>query len=107
MESFTVRELRERSGELSQAAEKGELSLVTKHGTPLFVSVPFTERLLDAGVHTALALGLYKSGDISSGKAAKLCRVPRSQFLEYASLLGIPVVDYDPGELATELQVLG
>ena len=70
MHTFTVRELRERSGELSREAEEGRLALVTRHGQPLFVSVPFTDELLKAGVHTALAVNLFKTGSMTSARAA-------------------------------------
>ena len=50
METFTVRDLRERTGELVRNAEAGHLSLISKHGHPLFVAVPLDERLLGNGV---------------------------------------------------------
>ena len=46
-EAFTVRDLRERTGELIRGAEDGHLSVVTKHGNPVFVAVPFDEVLLE------------------------------------------------------------
>ncbi|OYW26418.1 MAG: type I-E CRISPR-associated protein Cas5/CasD [Methyloversatilis sp. 12-65-5] len=52
METFTVRDLRERTGELIRGAEEGRLSVVTKHGTPVFIAVPFDETLL-RDYHTA------------------------------------------------------
>jgi predicted HTH domain antitoxin len=103
MQTFTIRELRERSGDLSREAEAGRLALVTRHGQPLFVSVPFTDELLRAGVHTALAVNLFKSGAITSGRAAKLARMSLPEFLAHLSAQGIPVVDYDPAELEQEL----
>ncbi|EDT3379620.1 prevent-host-death family protein [Salmonella enterica subsp. enterica serovar Mbandaka] len=103
MQTFSIRELRERSGDLSRIAEQGELSLVTRHGQPLFVGVPFTEELLRAGVHVALATRLFQSGDLSAGKAAKLAGMQLPEFLAYISRQGIAVVDYDPAELADEL----
>ena len=103
MHTFTIRELRERSGELSREAEEGRLALVTRHGQPLFVSVPFTEELLDAGVHAALAAHLFKSGEITSARAAKLARMSLPQFLAHLSAQGIPVVDHEPAELEQEL----
>jgi predicted HTH domain antitoxin len=105
METFTIRELRERSGDLSREAEAGRLSLVTRHGQPLFVSVPFTDELLQAGVHTALAVSLFKNGAITSARAAKLARMNLADFLAHLSAQGIPVVDYDPAELEQELAV--
>ena len=103
MQTFTVRELRERSGELSREAEEGRLSPVTRHGQPLFVSVPFTEELLAAGVHTALAVSLFRSGELTSARAARLAHMSLPRFLEHLSAQGVPVVDHDPGELVQEL----
>jgi predicted HTH domain antitoxin len=103
MRTFTVRELRERSGELSREAEEGRLALVTRHGQPLFVGVPFTEELLAAGVHTALAVTLFKSGEITSARAAKLAHMSLPQFLAHLSAQGIPVVDHEPSELEHEI----
>ena len=103
MQAFSIRDLRERTGELSRAAEKGELSLVTRHGHPLFVSVPFSERVVENGVYLALAENLFKSGELSLGKAAKLAGMSRIEFGEHLSRLGSPIVDYDPAELDAEL----
>ena len=103
MQTFTIRELRERSGDLSREAEEGRLSLVTRHGQPLFVSVPFTDELLRAGVHTALAVSLFKAGEMTSARAAKLAQMSLPQFLAHLSDQGIPVVDYSPTELEQEL----
>jgi predicted HTH domain antitoxin len=103
MQTFSIRDLRARSGELSHAAEQGRLALVTRHGRPLFVSVPFTEALLQAGVHTALAVRLFQEGTLTPGRAARLARMSLAEFLEHVSTQGIPVVDYDPAELAEEL----
>ena len=41
MDVFTVRDLRERTGELIRDAEEGKLSLITKHGQPVFIAVRF------------------------------------------------------------------
>ena len=106
MQTFTIRELRERSGDLSREAEEGRLALVTRHGQPLFVSVPFTDEVLASGVHTSLAVHLFKGGQLTSARAAQLARMSLPQFLSYLSDQGIPVVDYDPSELTQELAAL-
>ena len=103
MRTITIRELRERSGDLSREAEEGRLALVTRHGQPLFVSVPFTDDLLQTGVHTALAVSLFKSGETTSARAAKLAHMSLPQFLAHLSAQGIAVVDYAPTELTQEL----
>jgi predicted HTH domain antitoxin len=103
MQTFTIRELRERSGDLSREAEEGRLALVTRHGQPLFISVPFTGELIEAGVHTALAVSLFKEGELTSARAAKLARMSLPQFLAHVSAQGIAVVDHHPAELEQEL----
>jgi len=40
MQTFSTRDLRERSGELSREAEAGHLSLITKRGQPLNADAP-------------------------------------------------------------------
>lgn len=106
MQSFSIRDLRERSGVLSQEAEQGNLSVVTRHGHPLFISLPFDDELLNQGVHVVLATRLFKEGDISLGKAAKMARMSLADFTEYVSRLGISIVDFSEDELDKELSYL-
>lgn len=103
MQAFSIRDLRERTGELSQEAEKGNITLITKHGYPLFVSLPFTEKLLKNNIHVVLAESLYRTGSFSIGKAAKLAEMSIAEFTEYLSCLGVAVVDYPADELQDEL----
>ncbi|WP_137924189.1 UPF0175 family protein [Cupriavidus sp. 2SB] len=103
MHIFSISELQECWGDLIREAEEGRLALVTRDGQLLFVSVPFTEELLQIGVHAALAVSLFKNGEVTSVRAAKLAQTTLSQFLAQLSVLGIAVVDYDPDELAQEL----
>jgi len=106
MQSFSIRDLRERSGVLSQEAEQGNLSVVTRHGHPLFISLPFSDELLSQGVHIVLATRLFKEGDISFGKAAKMAKMTLADFTEYVSRLGLSVVDFSENELNQEMSYL-
>ncbi len=103
MHTFSIRELRDRSGELSHEAESGNVSLITKHGQPLMVSVPFDRAVVETGVHVALAVNLFKSKALSLGMASRVARMSRLEFAELLGTLGVPVVDYPAGELADEL----
>lgn len=107
METFSIRDLRERTGELVREAEAGHLSLVAKHGRPLFVAVPMDEHLLKEGVAVALAVRLFAAQAVSLGKAAKLARLPVEEFIARLGAMGIQAVDYPPEELDKELSVLG
>jgi prevent-host-death family protein len=103
MDTFTVRDLRERTGELIREAEAGKLSLVTKHGQPVFLAVPFDETLLREGVRVALSVKLFDDEAVSLGKAAKLAGMTQSEFIDHLGALKIPVVRYGKEELEQEL----
>lgn len=105
LDVFTVRDLRQRTGELLRDAEAGRLALITKHGRPAYLAVPFDERLLSLGLHRALALNLVESGQTSLARAAKLADMPLEDFLEMLGEQGIPAVAYPPEDLERELAV--
>lgn len=100
---FSVRDLRQRSGDLLKDAENGQVALITKHGRPAILAVPFDSRLLDLGVHRALALHLFEQGQVTLAQAAKLAAVTVEEFIELLSQAGVPAVDYSPEEIDDEL----
>ncbi len=104
MDTFTVRDLRERTGTLIHDAEEGKLSLVTKRGQPVFLAVPFNEELINTGLKTVLAISLYKEGILTLGKAAKLACHSVESFIEKLGNLGIAAVNYSANELTEELR---
>ncbi|MEK6670097.1 MAG: type II toxin-antitoxin system prevent-host-death family antitoxin [Aquabacterium commune] len=103
METFTVRDLRERSGDLIRCAEEGKLSVVTKHGAPVFVAVPFDDILVREGVTVALAVHLFDEAQMSLSKAAQLAGMSRVEFTRHLSQLNIPVIRTDAAELERDL----
>jgi prevent-host-death family protein len=106
MEAFTVRDLRERTGELIRGAEEGHLSVVTKHGNPVFVAVPFDEVLLESGVRVSLALRLFDDGTLTLAQAAKVAGVGVETFIEHVGAAGLTVVRTPADELDSELEVI-
>ncbi len=104
MDTFTVRDLRERTGELIRDAESGRLSVITKHGRPVFVAVPFDELLIREGIGLALALRLFEQADISLGKAARLAEISRQDFIAALHRHKIPVTDASESELNEEVE---
>ncbi len=103
MKIFTIRDMRERSHELAQNAEAGKLSIVTRHGRPLFVAVPFDEAMVKGSVGVALAVKLFEQDTVSLGKAAKLAGMPQGGFVDYLATLNIPAVRYGKDELGREV----
>ena len=107
MDTFTVRDLREHTGALIHDAEAGKLSLITKHGRPVFLAVPFTKDLLSFGLNTALAIKLFKEEVVTIEKAAKIAGISIEALIEKLGQLGIPVVSYSSEELDEELKHFG
>ena len=107
MDTFTVRDLREHTGALIHDAEAGKLSLITKHGRPVFLAVPFSEELLELGLGKALAVKLYKEEALTLGKAAKLANQSIEAFVERLGKLGVPVVHYPADDIDKELKDFG
>lgn len=101
--SFSVRDLRQRSGELLRNAEDGHLSIVTKHGRPTILAVPFDDRLLDAGVHRALALQLFEQRHLTLAQAAKVADLGVEDFMDVLNKAGVAAVDYPQSEIDGEL----
>ncbi len=106
METFNIRDLRNRTGDLVRAAEHGQLSLVTKHGHPVFVAVPFDEAMLRSGVRTSLAVGLFVENKVGLSGAAKVAGVSPSEMLDILAERKIPVADYSKDELLDELKAI-
>jgi|SRR6185437_5247203 len=102
VETFSIRYLRERTGELVREAEAGHLSIFAKHGRPLFIAVPMDEHLLKEGVAVALAVRLFAEKSISLGKAAKLAQLSVEDFIGRLGVMGVPAVDYPLDELDEE-----
>ena len=103
LDVFTVRDLRQRSGDLLRDAEEGKLALITKHGRPAILAVPFDERLLEHGLHRAMALHLVEAGQATLAQAARLAGLALEELVELLGRVGIPAVDYPAEELAGEL----
>lgn len=106
MKTFTIRDLRERTGELVRNAEVGHLALVAKHGHPLFVAVPLSEQVLRQGVGVGLACKLFAENVLSLGKAARMAKLSNEAFIEQLGAFGVPAVDYPEQDLEREMQVL-
>ena len=106
METFTVRDLRERTGELVRTCESGELAMLTKHGRPLCLTVPVDDTLMRHGVDIALAVQLVRAGTIAPGLGARVARLSLEDFLPILAAAGVPALDYPPDELEQELGAL-
>ncbi len=104
METYTVRDLRARTGELIQGAEAGHLALVTKHGRPVFVALPFDEKLLEQGVQLSLAVKLFDEAVLTQGQAAKLAGLTLAEFFKACAARQVSVIRYGVDDIQKELE---
>ncbi len=104
METFNIRDLRNKTGDLVRLAESGQLSLVTKHGHPVFIAVPFDEALVKSGVRVSLAVGLVVDGKVGLAQAARIAGVSPSEMMDILAERQVSLVGYSVDEIADELE---
>lgn len=104
METFTVRDLRDRTGELIRGAEAGHMSIVTKHGRPVLLTIPFDDKLLEQGVRISVAVRLFDENVLSQGQAAKLAGLALPEFFDACAARQVSVVRYGVDDIQKELE---
>jgi predicted HTH domain antitoxin len=104
METFSIRDLRERTGDFIRNAENGKLSVVAKHGHPVFLAVPISELMLTSGFNVSLAVKMFDEGALTLGKAAKFADMSHEAFMDLLGSMAIPVIRYSADELEDEVE---
>ncbi len=85
-----------------------ELVLVMNRNEPdaLIVGVN-TGNIIDMpGVRKAMATALFKDGELSIARSAKLAKMALADFIEHISRLGIPVVNQTAEEVRQDMDTL-
>jgi predicted HTH domain antitoxin len=78
--------------------------VITKHGRPAILAIPFDDRLLSLGVQRAMAVSLFETGSLSLAQGARLAGLSLEEFVELLGREDLVAVDYPPEELAQELE---
>ncbi len=107
MKTIGVSNLRENPSILNQCANLGEYVLLTNRNQPMSLSIPFSQSLLDNGVHISMAVSLCEQGVITLVKAAKIAKMPVQDFLLCLNDYSVVVVEQSQQELNDDLEVLG
>ena len=104
MQAFSVRELKNNpSAALRAAREHPVMVLRRNNPEALLVHLDDDTILTASGVRRALALALFGEGCLSLGHAARFSGMPKAEFIETASRLGIPVVRGSPESAAEDV----
>ena len=107
MGAISTEQLIKSAAGLIAEAESGQVAIVTKDGRPLFLAVPYDERLSNEHVHVAIAVRLYENEVVSLGKAAKIAGLSQSEFIDRLGALNIPVIRYSAEDLEREVAAFG
>ncbi|CAN2040098.1 Type II toxin-antitoxin system prevent-host-death family antitoxin [Candidatus Magnetomoraceae bacterium gMMP-15] len=101
---YTLNDSKKLINDLIKDTENGRLALITKHGNPAFIAIPFDERLLAHGIDKAMAIHLFETELVSLSQAAQIASLSIEEFLEILAKTEISVVNYSPDELYDELE---
>ncbi len=99
VKTYSARELRD-----SHFLTDDSMSVITSHGKPVKVAIPFDDRMFDEGISRALALNLVENHVITQAKGAKMAEMSLVSFLELMSKFGISAADQNSQEISEELE---
>jgi len=103
MQYFGIRDLREKIGEYANSAQSGEMSIISRSGRPLTISIPFNDVLVKIGADKALAIKLYEEEILTLTKASRYAGVKVDEFIKLLGVTGISVIG-DVSSLEKELK---
>ncbi len=95
MQVIGIKELQVNPGKLTRAFSDNDYLLITKHGLPVGMALPFSEHIMDQGLMPWFAVRAFQSGDLSLGQLGKALSKNRHETIRLLGQLGIPVADYD------------
>lgn len=85
-----------------------DLVLVMNRNEPdaLMIGLKSSKIIGMPGVRKALATALFKDGDLSLARSAKLADMPLADFIAHVSRLGIPVINQTAQEALQDMDTL-
>ena len=99
VKTYSARELRD-----SQFLNDNSLSIITSHGKPVKVSIPFGDIMFNEGISRTLALNLTESHLITQAQGAKMANMSLESFLKLMAEYKIPAVNQTIDEIHEELE---
>lgn len=85
-----------------------DLVLVMNRNEPdaLMIGLKSSNIIGMPGVRKALATALFKDGDLSLARSAKLANTPLADFIAHVSRLGIPVINQTAEDVQQDMDTL-
>ena len=106
MQVIGIKELQTNPAKLTQAFQQRDYLLITKHGQPLGLALPFDDKLMDQGLSTWLAIKSFQSGDLSLGQLSKTLGKNQHDTIKFLGHLGVAIADYDFAEDLKAIELL-
>lgn len=95
MQIIGIKELQTNPAKLTKAFQEHDYLLITKHGQPLGLAIPFDEGIMDKGLMPWFAIKGFQNGDLSLGQLAKMLNKTHHDTIKLLGSLGVPIADYD------------
>lgn len=107
METVNVSGLKNNPTEALRKSQD-DLVVVMNRDRPdaLMVGLASTGAMDLAGVRAALATALFRDGNLSLARAARVAQMPLSGFMAHLSRLGIPVIQMAAADVERDLETL-
>jgi predicted HTH domain antitoxin len=107
MKTVNVSGLKNNPSEALRMAHE-DLVLVMNRNEPdaLMIGLKSAKIIGMPGVRKALATALFKDGDLSLARSAKLADMPLADFIAHVSRLGIPVINQTADEVREDMDTL-
>lgn len=107
MKSINVSGLKNNPSEALRMAHE-DLVLVMNRNEPdaVMVGLKSAKIIGMPGVRKAMATALFKDGNLSLARSAKLADMPLADFIAHVSRLGIPVIDLSAEEVRQDMETL-
>ena len=107
METVNVSGLKNNPTEALRKSQD-DLVVVMNRDRPdaLMIGLASTGALDLAGVRAALATALFRDGNLSLARAARVAQMPLPRFIAHLSRLGIPVIQMNAAEVERDLETL-
>ncbi|CCE25514.1 UPF0175 family protein [Methylotuvimicrobium alcaliphilum] len=107
MKTVNVSGLKNNPSEALRMAHE-DLVLVMNRNEPdaLMIGLKSAKIIGMPGVRKALATALFKDGELSLARSAKLADMPLANFIAHVSRLGIPVINQTAEEVQDDMDTL-
>jgi len=99
VKTYSARDLRD-----SRFLSDDSLSIITSHGKPVKVTIPFDDIMFSEGISRSLALNLVESHLITQVQGARMANIPLESFLALMAQFQISAADQTSQDVYNDVQ---